>query len=199
MKPCFFKRKRIAWLAIDALEPRQATELSSHLETCEGCRLYFREVSALTQSLTAAHLATEASLAIPPKRRKLSAALRPVRTFSPQSTLLAQLQASASNWKVVLPALGSVSVVFLILFVISWHRSAPPGTAPLVSGIGRPTQAPVAPTINTALPPTVANYLLVANRSLDQFDDLLTKQAHQPPPPAPVYTVSILALVNASE
>ncbi len=199
MKPCFFKRKRIAWLAIDALEPRQATELSSHLETCEGCRQYLREIYAVTRSLKTGQLATEAELVIPSKHHKLAGVLHPLRMPSPWETLFAPLPGRGANWKAVLAALGSIAVIVLILSVTSRHAGAPPATPPLRSGIVRPDPAAVAPTFNPDLSPTVANYLLVANRSLDQFDDLLTKQAHRPPPSTAVYTASMLAMVNASD
>ncbi len=54
MKPCSRNRKLIAWLALDALEAEQARNLRAHLETCEACRCYLEEVSAVRARLAAA-------------------------------------------------------------------------------------------------------------------------------------------------
>jgi hypothetical protein len=40
------------------------------------------------------------------------------------------------------------------------------------------------------LAPTLSNYQMVASHSLEQFDDLLTRQANRPLPRTPVYTPS---------
>src|SRR5439155_25957510 len=52
MKPCSKNQKRIAWLALDALDVRQAHDLRAHLETCAGCRRYLVEISNMTRRLT---------------------------------------------------------------------------------------------------------------------------------------------------
>ncbi len=54
MKPCFGKRKLIAWLALGELDARRAQNLRAHVETCEGCRGYFEEMSAVARRLAAA-------------------------------------------------------------------------------------------------------------------------------------------------
>jgi hypothetical protein len=48
------------------------------------------------------------------------------------------------------------------------------------------------------LAPTIANYQMVANQSLEQLFELLTRQGNKRLPPAPVYTVSGPELANAS-
>src|SRR5262245_44771766 len=45
MKPCDENRQPIAWLVMGALDDESACELRSHLQTCEGCRAYFEEIS----------------------------------------------------------------------------------------------------------------------------------------------------------
>jgi hypothetical protein len=60
-------------------------------------------------------------------------------------------------------------------------------------------QAVSTPAPKSDLEPTVANYQRVANRSLDELDDLLTRQANRNPPPVPIYTASMFALANAAD
>ena len=49
MKPCFSKRKLIAWLALGELDARRAQDLRAHIETCDGCRRYLEEISAVKE------------------------------------------------------------------------------------------------------------------------------------------------------
>jgi len=51
---------------------------------------------------------------------------------------------------------------------------------------------PVPSVLAEDLPPTLANYQKVANRSLDQFDELLNTEARQRPPAVPIQAASLL-------
>ena len=48
------------------------------------------------------------------------------------------------------------------------------------------------------LAPTIANYQMIANQSLEKLSELLTRQGNKPLPPTPVYTISSFELENAS-
>jgi hypothetical protein len=47
--------------------------------------------------------------------------------------------------------------------------------------------------------PTLSNYQMVANHSLEALDELLTRQGNRNLPPVPVYTASILGLANGAD
>jgi hypothetical protein len=183
MKPCVQYRKLIAMLALDELENkhRQTRELRTHLDACEGCRRYYAEISNVTAKLTAPEpdTAIRASAAF---HRRLVGALKteePVRT----GNLLAWFQAGFENWRTALALTGAV-VVLMMVSAILVSRPRIPTPALVVAG-GAP-----APAFSDELPPTIANYQMVANRSLDKLDELLTRQSRRNPPPAPIYTVS---------
>ena len=46
------------------------------------------------------------------------------------------------------------------------------------------------------LAPTISNYQMIANHSLEKLDEVLTTEGNRNPPPAPVYTVSSFAHVT---
>src|SRR5262249_10042569 len=56
MKPCSRNLKKIAWLAVEALDTAQERDLRAHLESCPACRAYWQEMSALTSKLSSAQL-----------------------------------------------------------------------------------------------------------------------------------------------
>jgi hypothetical protein len=200
MKPCSPNRKLIAWLALDALEPQQARELRAHIQTCDGCRQYLRDVSGVTQTLSSARRTSDAQVPAPFKHQKLAATLQAARPLTRWANLLAQLRDTVPEWHMALPVFSGITIVILVLSVIVRHPGASSVAPPVVSGTPRlAQQSSTAPTLNPVLPPTAGNYLMVANRSLDQFDDLLTRQATRHPLPTSVDTASILAHPNLSD
>jgi hypothetical protein len=60
-------------------------------------------------------------------------------------------------------------------------------------------QAVVRPTLQVDLPPTIANYQMVASRSLDELDELLTQQGNRRPGPSAIYTASMFAAASAAD
>ena len=191
MKPCFSKRKLIAWLALGELDARRAQDLRAHIETCDGCRRYLAEISAVGERLAAADAKpeTEASESF---HRRLVGRLRAEQSRSPRDALAAWMSATRLNWRVAFPAVGAAALV--IVLVSLFPRQ--PGVSPPVR-ISRPAVA--LPDAKEDLSPTVANYQRVASRSLDEFDELLTRQAKRNPSRAPIYTASMLALANAPD
>jgi anti-sigma factor RsiW len=178
MKPCFGKRKLITWLVLGELDARREQALCAHLRICGACRRYYAEIATIKVSLakTDAEPEAEASAAF---HRSLVARLRSER--SPW----AWLPALRLNWRVALPAVGAAAVLISLLAVLP--RQAPPSSPVRVA---RAVPAPIGPP--GSLPPTIGNYQRVASQSLEELDDLLTRQADVNPPPAPT---SVLALV----
>ena len=186
MKPCFSKRKLIAWLALGELDARRAQDLRAHIEICAGCRAYLAEIRAVGEKLAGAETTPEIE-ASESFHRKLVSRLRAEQSASPWEILAARL-----NWRVALPALG-VAAVVIVMLSLSPRR---PDVSPPVR-ISSPAVA--LPVAREDLSPTVANYQRIASRSLDEFDELLTRQATRNPSRAPIYTASMLALVTAPD
>jgi len=189
MKPCSKNRKRIAWLALDALDVQQARDLRAHLEACEGCRRYLAEISGVTEKLNAADI--EAGIqASESFHQRVVGALRSEETASAWETLMAYLAGRLLHRRVVLPVIGAAVVVIaaLSLFV---QRPGIPLPAPTVA------QPVLKPNLKRDFDPTFSNYQMVANRSLEELDELLTRQGNRNPPPIPIYTASTLPRANA--
>ena len=185
MKPCFAKRKPLAWLALGDLDERQAQALRAHVQTCEGCRQYLEEISALREGLAAA----DRSPSLEPSdwfHRKWVGRLKAEESASRWHLLTERL-----SWRVAVPALGAAAA--LVILTLSLLPRQPAVSVPV-----RMSHAEVtAPAAGRDLSPSVANYQRVAVRSLDEFDDLLTAQANRKPSPAPTYTASIFAAATS--
>jgi hypothetical protein len=186
MKPCSRNRKRIALLALDALDARKATALRDHLAVCEGCRGYWEEISSVTKNLaTSEHGSNlEASSFF---HRAVSEKLHAVQSNSILENLAAWSRELTLNWRVALPAATALAIA--LLAIVAARHSAPSRSAP------RMDQAASSSANDPA--PTIANYRIIAGQSLQKLDELLTRQGNKPLPPAPIYTASGLVLVNA--
>jgi hypothetical protein len=90
------------------------------------------------------------------------------------------------------PVLGAAALVIVMLSILE-RQPAVHLPAPTV------VQAGSAPVLTSVPTPTIANYQRVANRSLEELDDLLTRQAKRNLPLAPIYTASTFALANAAD
>jgi len=187
MKPCFSKRKLIAWLAVGELDARRAQELRPHIRTCDGCRRYLEEISTVGERLAASKI--EPEIEVPASfHRGLVSKLKAEPTASRWGIPLEWL-----NWRVAVPALGAAALVIVTLAVFS---SRQPGVPPPI-GSNRSVATP--PIAKADLSPTVANYQQAALRSPDELDELLTRQANRNRSLTPIYTASILALANAAD
>ncbi len=191
MKPCFSKRKLLAWLALGELEARRARAVRAHLETCDGCRRYLAEITAVEERLAAADAEPEIEVS-ESFHRRLVGRLRAEPSKPPREVLAAWLSATRLNWRVAFPVAGfaALAIVVVSLFLRQ------PGVSPPVRSSHSAVAQPVG---GEDLSPTVANYQRVAIRSLDEFDELLSRQAKRNPSRAPTYTASMLALVNAPD
>ena len=191
MKPCSTHRKRIAWLAVDALDVQEARNLRAHLETCEGCRRYLEEISHVTERL----IATETEPGVQASEsfhQRLVGRLRSAESGSFSETVVPRLRALSLNWRVVLPVIGATAVVIAALTVFQPRSGV---LLPAPTG----AQEKVAPNVKNDPDPTLSNYQVVAKRSLEELDELLTRQGNRNPPQTPLYTASTLPRVNASD
>lgn len=187
MKPCRHNRKRIVWLQLNALGQDEATDLRTHLQTCAGCREYHREISRVNDYLSSLQstVTLENTLTAPaPRPRRLN----PGRTgFSPATSFVQNLLPRLA-W----PALASVLLATVIIVVVTHHPAAPSVPAHQTNIIT--AQEPVANVL-----PTLGNYRAVANQSLDQLDDLLSRQSTRPIPPPPAFSPVTFALLKVGD
>jgi anti-sigma factor RsiW len=184
MKPCFSKRKLIAWLALGDLDERRAQDLRSHIQTCEGCRRYLEDLSALREKLRATEAGPTLESSESFHREWVG------RLQAEQSPSTWRVLTELLNWRVALPALGAAAV--LVVLVLSLLPRQPSASPPMHAGGAATT--PVS--VQRDLSPSVANYQRAAARSLDEFDELLTAQARHTQSHAPIYTASIFAAAN---
>jgi hypothetical protein len=191
MKPCAKNRKRIAWLALDVLDARQARDLRAHIETCEGCRQYFEEARRLNRALENARPVTDLE-ATDSFHRAVTRAIKAERRLPLREAVAELFRAASGRWRWALPTLGAVAVA-LGLFSILLSR---PRTAPLPTPAPSAFQAASAPDLKKDPPPTLANYELAASRSLDDLDALLTREANRPQTRFTNYTASMFAIGN---
>jgi anti-sigma factor RsiW len=179
MKPCSNYRKRIAWLALGALDSRDERELRDHLPTCPGCRNYLEEMSGVSENLSAYSISPDIC-ASETFHQKLAR-----RVKAPEARF--RWAVLVPRWKVALPVMGAAAaVVTALLFVLR----PPGGSSPSSSPVKSVTAMPRA---ERDLPPTISNYEMIANRSLERLDEFLTTEGNRNPPPAPVYTASVLS------
>jgi hypothetical protein len=179
MNVCRRRRKEIALLALNATGGEPARELRSHLESCPGCCQYLAEISHVSERIRGAE-AESGIEASPAFHRKFVAALR--REEARPETLATIVQALLSRWRVSVPV-SLVLLVTAVVLVWSSGKHQPPSSMP-GDGSTRVASSGAAKDVE----PTISNYSAAANRSLEQFDELLTQQANKHFARYPVYT-----------
>ena len=190
MKPCSHNRKLIAWLALGELDARREAGLRSHIRSCATCRCYLQEISRFNEALATAQQTPD----IEPSEafhRRLVARLRTEQRGSWWSLLATRLVAGPLNWRVALPLTGAAVIVFAVLILLPRQPGAP-------SPVPGRVQSIVQPAPQSDLPPTVANYQLMASRSLDELDELLTRQGNKRLGSAAIYTASTYTAATAA-
>jgi predicted anti-sigma-YlaC factor YlaD len=190
MKPCSKNRKLIAWLALDALDPRQTRDLRAHLESCQGCRGYLDEISNVTKKLAA--LETGSNLhASEAFHQKVAARLRAENSASVWEITAACFRAFFLNWRVAVPVIGAIGVAVATLFFAGLHRHVPTPA--------QPVQVAHASETRSDPEPTLSNYQKIANKSLDGLDEVLTRQGNRNLPRTQTYTASMLPRGNTPD
>jgi len=189
MMPCSRNRMPLAMLALGELDAPRAAALRGHIETCDGCRHYLAEISAVAEKVAAAAMTPDIQ-ASESFHRGVVARLRAEPSGSIWQTLAAPFIAARLNWRVALPVVGVATVVIVMLSIPSRQPAAPPPERTAVRAV-------MPPDIKSDLPPTIANYQRIATRSLDELDELLTRQGKRNPSPNPIYTASLIASARA--
>jgi len=192
MKPCSKNRQPLALLALGNLDTELATALREHVVTCEGCRRYLDELAKVTASISAAEMKADI-VATASFHRKVVAAVNAEEPRFVWPTIGGFLRGTLLNWRIALPTVGGIAVVIVAgLLLISRQRPGLPLPAPS-SAQGGLTHNRVAD-----FRPTIGNYRMVANESLEKLDQLLSEQGNRKLPPAPVYTASAFMTADVS-
>jgi len=183
---CSSKRRLIVALVANTLDSDKKQALQVHLRTCARCRGYLEQISTVTNNLRAVEIRSDIQ-ASESFHRKLAARLR--------------TEHSEPFW---ISAWSQFRVLLM-----SHPRTALATGMVLVGALGlllfRPTVPPVndvsaiavyqAPNPRPEVAPSISNYQVVANRSFEMLDELLTAQGTKTSPSSPpIYTASTLSL-----
>ena len=190
MKPCSKNRKQIAWLALGELDAQNASLLREHLAVCESCRRYWTEISSVTEGLALAKPDSELE-ASEMFHRRVAQKMQAVESGSIPENLAVLIRRALLNWHVALPVTGALVIA---AFAVVTLRQPPRPASPAPPA----AQVTSAAESESDLPPTLANYQMIAGQSLRKLDEVLTAQGNKALPPAPVYTASTFKLANSS-
>ena len=187
MSLCKKNRKLIVWQLLDELDATQAAELRTHLESCPVCWGYHQQMLGVTERLKGLQSlsSAEADAAV---RVSASGSVRPFRRLA-QPRVQQSPFVPVSTWRLLMPALA---IIIMALFIIATlERQSPFPIQPLV-----PSRAQREPAPAIDLLPSIANYRAIANQSLDQLDELLSRQGRKPVAPGLVSSPGTVALLN---
>src|SRR5437016_8251703 len=120
MKPCSNNQKLISWLALGALDDRQARGLRAHLETCDGCRRYLDEVSNVMAKLGRVEAISDIR-ASESFHQELVGRLRRSEPVSAWQLVLAYARSTLLSWRVSLPVIGATVAVIATLLFATLH------------------------------------------------------------------------------
>lgn len=176
MKSCRNNREAIVLLAAGELAPEEAERLRVHAQACPGCARYLREMTTVSETLLAGTHEPEV---------EASASFHSLVL----SRLRSQEPATGWSWFERLTliekwgmATAAVAVALVLVSAVFLRTSHAPPRDIANNTVERHDEPELAPTLS--------NYHVVANHSLEQFDELLTRQANRALPRAPLYTPS---------
>jgi hypothetical protein len=184
MNACKDKRKLISELALGALAPGEAQALQAHLESCVGCREYLGEVSQLSARLRAIAKGSDIE-ATEAFHQRLMRAVRNAGAKSKWEAIAGKLRVGPISWRWASGLGGMAVVVTFVLLLFSRPSEVQRASVP---GPPQTNQK-----LDGELSPSVANYRIAANRSLEQLDELLTQQANKRGTSRETYKASVLA------
>jgi hypothetical protein len=192
MKACSHNRQPIACLALGVLDAPEERLLRVHLETCAECRRYLEEISKVAGKLAAAEIRTDIQTS-ESFHQKWVQKLREKAPAPLGDDPFSRFRGSWLNWlnqgvfmirarrRVALPLIGVTVAIIAVWSVLVWR-----------SGISSPAPTPAPVLLTKKLhrdpEPTLANYQIIANQSLEDLDALLTRQATSNASAAPVYS-----------
>ncbi len=169
MKPCRKNRRPIAWLVLGELPEDEARRLNQHFETCPGCRGYWRELADIGE----AHSRGAGSLeVIKPSPEFHSRWLGAIVARREGGQAVPGFRWWRPGWSVarldlipaacVLVGLGTMALVYFRPTTGPSESAPAPAAAPSTADAG-------------GRPPSLGEYRMALNRSLDSLDRLLAE------------------------
>lgn len=162
MKPCLRHKKNLALLAAGVLESAKRMDLEQHLQTCAGCRQYWQEI----RRVCAEHAAVAEAAPAVEESGKLY--FHVARRIQPREQFRPWLP--AGRWRVAMAAVV-VGMMAITLNLLRYETQPPKPSA------SKPVKAEVAPL--PELPQNFLTYRVAADKSLENLDALLARQAAQ--------------------
>lgn len=184
MNPCPHHRETVALLACGALAAGDAAELDRHLPVCAGCRDYLRQLTAVCDKhARAAQELPEATVSMRLHGRIAAAISIAKDRGRPESDSI-----GVPGWR----RLASASVVILVLLAgWFWVRQSAMPSRLVSAPVGPPLERPTSSAESIPL----ITYRLALNRSPEELDELLTREAiRRAPEPGPVLRSSLARL-----
>jgi hypothetical protein len=175
-------------LTLDDLEAEPEQSLRAHLDVCPACQNYFLEMSAVAKNLSS----LEPQSAVTPSatfHQKFVARLNQENDIPVWRSAVQWFQGFSLIPRIALPAVTAAIVIALF----SMHyRERPESPLP-------PAQIATKSQPKRQLAPTIANYQMAAHQSLENLDDLISRQSSQNLTPAPIYTAASLSRAGVLE
>lgn len=172
-----------------ALDEPHAAKLHRHLDHCQACHRYHQELVSVAASVQSLQVLTEA----PARRFSAEFRLAAADSKHPNFRRVAARYVPRWSWRFALPVVvATIALVVSIVSVLQRHAVPETQTVPQFD-------FPSVSRFSADLAPTLANYQAVANGSLEDLDQLLTRQSAKPVPAPRPFTAAELALVNIGE
>lgn len=175
MNPCASRRESVALLASGQTPDDEAVDLRIHLQSCSGCRDYYRQLVAVCEEHAAA--AAQLPEARVPARLFQRVATRIRSESEPRPT--AEPLSGFFGWR---PVLGWAALLAVLgLLVVPLFKAFKSSSTVQVTSVRPPT--PVAPAVSpTSTHPSLLVYRRALNRSPEALEELLAEEVAKPTP-----------------
>ena len=166
MKACSSNRKLLADLALDQLDVTRSTEMRLHMESCEGCRIYFESLAEIYAG----------------QRGYLEKAPEAEAGFTLHHNLMAQIHGesrkpdSAVHWVKWAAAGACLLILMICVALLSREKKTEPR---VITGFSPTQQIQISSPKSRDFQPTLSDYRRKAGRSFENLDALLSKEAER--------------------
>jgi anti-sigma factor RsiW len=174
MKPCADKREAIAMLAAGTLAPAEAAALRSHMQECAGCNVYSAQLGAICAQL--GEPAAGAATAEPPPgfHARLKERIQSEGHSSSRPSLFEVLRLLFTVPRIV----SATALATLVLGFAFWMRSDKGSVDQrALHAVQESTTNGTSNEADLSSASTLMAYQAAFNRSLEDFDALVTQNA----------------------
>ncbi len=187
---CSNYRDQLAALTLGALEPADKHAVELHISTCAACRAALGELKSVTESLEDVQIRNDIQTS-ERFHRAWTAQLQKATVPSLRERAVAFLRAFRLSQSPYALPVATLALLFVIGGFWLWSTHAPDEVRSTTNPSNLSSRQPGA---DSEIEPTISNYQVVANRSFEKLDQLLTTQGIRTAPSLPVYTASALAI-----